>query len=161
MGALDAELVDAVVPDGTVAEVADGDVEVLGQGGVVGAVGGEPAGGVVAAPHVPQCGDGVAGGVVSGFVDGEGEYEGGQVPGVIAGGCRGAAGRGAGCVAGDDEGGFEAEEVALGLLLGSIAVVGVASRLRGGCGVAVVAFADVPGGVGVGGGVRAGGADAA
>ncbi|MFJ2441485.1 hypothetical protein ACIOWG_13755 [Streptomyces sp. NPDC087658] len=38
VGFLDAELVGAVVPDGFVSEVADGDVEVLGLGGVVGPV---------------------------------------------------------------------------------------------------------------------------
>ncbi|MFJ5100333.1 hypothetical protein [Streptomyces sp. NPDC088554] len=38
VGFLDAELVGAVVPDGFVSEVADGDVEVLGLGGVVGLV---------------------------------------------------------------------------------------------------------------------------
>lgn len=159
MGVLDPELVDAVVPDGAISEVADGDVEGFGQGCVVGAVGCEPPGGVVAAAHVLECGDGVAGGVVSGFVDGEGKDEGGEATAAVGGCCRAAAERGAGGFTGDDEGGFEPVEVALGLP-GLLAVVR-AVFLRVGRGVAVVAVADVPGCVGVGGGFRVLGADSA
>ncbi|MFE5860586.1 hypothetical protein ACFQ77_08490 [Streptomyces virginiae] len=77
VGAVDAELVDAVVPDRPVAEVADRDVEGFGEGGVVGAVGCEPARPVAAPMNVAKRGEGISGRVMAGFVDSEGKDEGG------------------------------------------------------------------------------------